>query len=240
MLLQKPVHHFLVFVRRFRVAAQLVVSRAARKERSLGMHARQSSRRHKILVFVSVALELRNLFQFFRAQNAAALRLVRFVPGEAWYHPIVHSDIQIGQHENRSLEALGQVECFGSELKTLVRIAWEQQNVFGIAMRCVGAFQNVALLRAGGHAGGRTHALNIDNHRGYFSVIRQAEQFIHQRNAGTGGGGESPRAIPRSANYHSDSGQLVLGLNDDVVVLSGLGIAAILLAESLECIQHGC
>ena len=184
MLLQKPVHHFLVFIRRFGVAPQLVVPRAARKERSLGMHARQSSRRHKILVFVSVALELRNLFQFFRSQNAATLRLVSFVPGEARHNPIVHSDVQIGQHENWRLETLGQVECFRRELKALVRIAREQQNVFGVAMRRVGAFHNVALLRASGHAGGRTHALNIDNHRRYFSVVRQAEQFVHQRNTG--------------------------------------------------------
>jgi len=66
-LLQKPVDHFLVFIRRFGVPPQLVVPRAARKERSLGMHARQSARRHKILVLVGVALELGNLFEFIRA-----------------------------------------------------------------------------------------------------------------------------------------------------------------------------
>jgi hypothetical protein len=48
---QQPVHHFLVFVRRFGVAAEFVVAGTAREERALRIHARQRARRHVIFVF---------------------------------------------------------------------------------------------------------------------------------------------------------------------------------------------
>ena len=60
-LLQQAVDHFLILVRSFGVAAELVVPGAAREERALGMDARQRSRRDEVLVFGVIALELCDL-----------------------------------------------------------------------------------------------------------------------------------------------------------------------------------
>ena len=103
---------------------------------------------------------------------------------------------------------------FDREFETLGRIRREQQNVFGIAVRGVGAFQHVALLRARRHAGGRADALHIDHHRRNLGVVCQAEQFVHQRDAGTGGGSKSARAVPGRADHHADGRQFVFGLDD--------------------------
>ena len=103
---------------------------------------------------------------------------------------------------------------FDRELEALGRIRREQQDVFGVAVRGVGALQNIALLRARGHAGGRADALHVDDHRRNLGVVGQAQQLVHQRNAGAGGRRERARAVPGRADHHADGGQFVLGLQD--------------------------
>ena len=78
---------------------------------------------------------------------------------------------------------------------------------------------HVALLRARGHAGGRADALHVDQHRGNFGVVGQAQQLVHERDAGAGGGRERARAVPGRADHHADGRQFVLGLQDQKLFL---------------------
>ena len=98
-----------------------------------------------------------------------------------------------------SLQALGEIEGVAREVEALFRIARKQADVFGVAMRGVGAFEDVALLGTRRHAGRRTHALDVEQHGGYFGVVREPQEFVHQRHARAGGGGERTRAIPVGA-----------------------------------------
>ena len=70
------------------------------------------------------------------------------------------------------------------------------------------------LLRARRHAGGRPGALHVEDHRRNFGEIREADELLHQRDAGAGRGGEGARAVPAGADHHADRGQFVLGLHD--------------------------
>jgi hypothetical protein len=75
---------------------------------------------------------------------------------------LVHADVQVGHHEHRRLQAVGQVQRGGGVLEAFVRVFRKQQHVLGVAVRGVGAGQQVGLLRARGHAGGRPAALHVD------------------------------------------------------------------------------
>ena len=74
--------------------------------------------------------------------------------------------------------------------------AREQQDVLGVAVRGVGAGEDVALLRARRHAGRRAGALHVDDHRRDLGVVGQADQLAHQRDAGARRRGERARAVP--------------------------------------------
>ncbi len=63
-------------------------------------------------------------------------------------------------------------------------IGREEQDVLGVAVRGVGALQDVALLGARGHAGGGTDALDVDDDGGDLGVVGEAEQLVHERDAG--------------------------------------------------------
>ena len=98
--------------------------------------------------------------------------------------------------------------------------------MLGVAVRGVGARDQVALLRAGRHAGRRARALHVEHHGRNFGEIGEPEEFLHQRDAGPGGRGERAGAVPGRADHHADRGKLVLGLHDGDPVLLGLGIDA--------------
>ena len=84
------------------------------------------------------------------------------------------------------LQPLGEIEGIAREVEALLRIAREQADVLGVAVRGVRGLQDVALLRARRHAGGRTDALDVEQHRRHLGVVREAQEFVHQRHAGTG------------------------------------------------------
>ena len=62
---------------------------------------------------------------------------------------------------------------------------------------------------------------------GNLGEIGEAEELLHQRDAGAGGRGEGARAVPGGADHHADRGELVLGLDDGVAVLLGCRIDAV-------------
>ena len=77
-------------------------------------------------------------------------------------------------------------------------------------------------------------ALDVEDHRRHFGVVREPEEFVHQRDARTGGGGEGARAVPGGADHHADGGELVFGLDEGEVLRAGLRIDAQLSAEALN------
>ena len=101
-----------------------------------------------------------------------------------------------------------------------LRVFREQQHMLGVAMAGIGADQNVGLLGARRHAGGGPAALHIEDDRGNFREIGQAQKFLHQGDAGAGGGGEGARAVPARADHRADGGDFVLRLDDGEFVLS--------------------
>ena len=109
----------------------------------------------------------------------------------------------------------------------------------GIAMRGVSRHQQIALLGAGWHAGGRSDALHVKDHRWNLGVVRQTNELIHQRQSWTTGRCEGTRTIPRSAHHHTDGGQLIFGLNNGVVAFTGGGVNTQLLTKTLERIHQG-
>ena len=110
----------------------------------------------------------------------------------------------------------------------------KQQHVLGVAVRGIGAGDDVALLRARRHAGRGAGALHVEDHRRNFGEIGEPDELLHQRNAGAGGRGEGARAVPAGADHHADRGELVLGLDDGVFRLLGVRIDAQLGAMARE------
>ena len=154
-LARQPVEHDLVLGRILGVRAVLRVAGAAREIRALGMHARQRAIRNAVAVDVEIAVEFLELVDFFLRQHLAAIGHVVVVPFQIGAHPVVHADVEIRHHHDRRLQPLGQVEGIAREVEALLGIAREQADVLGVAVRGVGRFQDVALLRARRHAGGR-------------------------------------------------------------------------------------
>ena len=121
--------------------------------------------------------------------------------------------------------------------EALVRVGGQEHHVLGVAVRGVGGGQEIRLLRPRRHAGRGAAALDVEDHRRDLGEIGEAEELLHQRDAGTGRGGEGAGAVPCRADHHADRGELVLGLDDRVAVLAGDRIDAVagaVLAEGLR------
>jgi hypothetical protein len=87
---------------------------------------------------------------------------------------MIHADVEIEHDEDRRLQAVGEIESVGREVERLGRVFREQQHVLGVAVRGIGAGDQVALLRARRHAGRRAGALDVEYHRGDFGEVGQA------------------------------------------------------------------
>ena len=148
------------------------------------MHAGQRARRDAVTVHVQIAGKLLHLFQLFGVEHLAAVRAIGVVPRQTPAHPVIHADVQITGHEHRCLKALGKIERAHAEPETLFGISRKEHDVLGIAMRGVRERHEVALLRARRHAGGRAGALHIVEDGGNLRVVRETDEFLHQRNAG--------------------------------------------------------
>ena len=98
--------------------------------------------------------------------------------------------------------------------------------MLGVAVRGIGAGDDVGLLGARRHAGRRPGALHVEDDRGNFGEIGEPEEFLHQRNAGARGRGKGAGAVPAGADHDADRGEFVLGLDDGEFVLLGLRIDA--------------
>ena len=94
------------------------------------------------------------------------------------------------------------------------------------------------LLRARRHAGRGPAALHVEDHRRQLGEIGKADEFLHQRDAGSGRRGEGAGAVPGGADHHADRGELVLGLDDGVALPAGFRIGAEAAAMLRERLGH--
>src|SRR4030095_1994941 len=109
-----------------------------------------------------------------------------------------------------------------------------------VAMRRVCREQNVRLLCSSRHSCRWPCALDVDQNCRDFGKVSQPETLVHQTDTWSARRGECTGAVPGCSHYHSDRSELVLGLNDRVVVLSGLGVDSILRAILRERIDDRC
>ena len=238
-LAQQPFHVVGVIRPAFRIAGVRITRRASREKTAFGgMRARQRAPRNAVAVHVFVATKILARFQFFRSHHLAAVIVACVVPSERFAQALVHANVEIGHHKNRGLQAVCQIERRGRMLKAFVWILREQQHVLGVAMRRVGARDQVGLLGSRGHAGGWSTALHVDDGDRNFSEVRETDELGHQRNAGARRCGEGARAIPASTHHHADGGELVLSLHDGEVVLPRDGVDAERFAVLLKCFWY--
>ena len=77
---QQAVHHFLIFVRNFGIAAEFVVAGAAREERAFAMDAGQRAGRDRAAVLRQIAEELRHRFELFGGEDRPRFGTIGIVP----------------------------------------------------------------------------------------------------------------------------------------------------------------
>ena len=119
---------------------------------------------------------------------------------------MVHADVEVEHDEDRRLQPVGEVERGRAELERLGRILREQQDVLSVAVRSIGREHDIRLLGARRHAGRGAAALHVEDDRRDLGKIGEAEEFLHQRNAGTRGRRERARAVPGSAGDDAERG----------------------------------
>src|SRR5690554_2258029 len=223
----QALHVLLPVVRALGVAGELVVARAAPEPGTAGVGvAGQRAVGDAVAVHVLVTRPTFYLGQLLGVQYLAALH-GRGGVVERLAHPVVHADVQVGQHQNGRLQRVGQVVRLVAELEALLDRGGEEQHVFGVAVPDGVGEADVALASAGGQARAGPHALDVPHHGGHLGVVRQAEELRHERESQTTGGGHRAGTRPARAHHHADGGELVLGLDDAV------GGAAVLRAPQL-------
>ena len=133
-----------------------------------------------VAVDVEIAAEVLSPVEFGRSHDFTAVVSSAVVPGERPAQSVIHADVEIEHDENRRLQSIGEVEGLGSEIKGLGGIFGKQQHVLRVAMRCISARDEVALLGAGRHAGRGPGALHVEDDRRNFGEIGKPEEFLHQ------------------------------------------------------------
>jgi len=106
-----------------------------------------------VAVDVEIAAEILAGVEVGGGHHLAAVVFLAVVPLQRPAQPIVHADLEIEHDEHRRLQTVGQIECLGAELERLGRIFGQQQDVLGVAVRRVGAIEDVRLLGPRRHAG---------------------------------------------------------------------------------------
>ena len=106
-----------------------------------------------VAVDVLVASEILAGFEFFGGHDFAAVILARIVPVEGLAQALVHADVEVGHEEDGRLQPVGEIQRRGAEFEAFVWIFREQQYVLGVAVRGIGATDDIGLLGARGHAG---------------------------------------------------------------------------------------
>ena len=95
-------------------------------------------------------------------------------------HPVIHSHIQIAQHNYRHLHPFSDVEGLPPKLKTFKHRPREEQDVIHITMPGEIGLGDITLGRASRQSRARPHPLNIPNNDRHLGIIGQTHIFRHQ------------------------------------------------------------
>ena len=156
------------------------------------------------------------------------------VPREARAHPVVHPDVEIGHHEHRRLETLGEIECLDGEVKHSPGIRREERDVLRVAVRqrTRSTAGRPAACASACRSTGR--CAECRRRRRDLGVVREPDELAHQRDARARRRRERARARPSRADHHAGGRELVLGLDDAELLLAWSRVDAEALAVLLE------
>ena len=119
--------------------------------------------------------------------------------GEGLGHPVVHAQVEVGEDEDRGLEALGHVEGLDREREALLHRAGQEQDLLGVAVGEERRRDHVALGGAGGEPGGRPDPLHVEDHAGDLGVVAEPGELAHERDSRAARGGHGPCPGPAGA-----------------------------------------
>ena len=131
---EKPIDDLLILCGVLRIGTVLIVPRPTREIRTFRMLARQGPICNTIPILIQVPLEPLHRFKVFSGKHLAPVRLIVHVPLQVRAHPVIHSDIEIGQHHYRRLQAVGKIERRNGHIETFLRVCREQQHMLRIAV----------------------------------------------------------------------------------------------------------
>ena len=136
------------------VARISILGRAAGEIRSaFGMRSGMGPVGNAVAVHVEVAAEVFSRLQQLVGHHLAAIVRAFVVPGQRFAEPVLHADVQVEHDEDWCLQAVGEVERQRGEVERFLGVLRKQEHVLGVPVRCIGARQDIRLLRARRHAG---------------------------------------------------------------------------------------
>ena len=130
---------------------------------------------------------------------------------------------QVGYHDTRALEPVGQVEELRHGVEGVQSIEGSGDQALIVALAGSEHLPQIALLGLGRHAGGRagTHHVDVDD-RDFHHACR-ADGLCHQGEAAAGGGTHGPDAGMCRANDHVGNADLVFDLPNHDAQVAGVG-----------------
>ena len=67
-------------------------------------------------------------------QHLSPIVVLDVVPFERVAQALVHADVEVVEHEDRRLQAVGEIEGLGRHLEALLRILRKEEHVLGVAV----------------------------------------------------------------------------------------------------------
>ena len=125
----------------------------------------------------------------------------------------------VRQHDDGRLQRFGQMHRPLRGQQAVGNRQRRGHDMRRVAVQPVDGDVEVALLRLGGDAGRRPRSHHVDDDERDFRGHGEAEQFDHQRQAGTGRRRQRRHAAIARADDHVDRGQFVLGLHQHAAAL---------------------
>src|SRR5947209_14468450 len=98
------------------------------------MDSREGTRRNVFVAFTDIPIERLNLLELFRRQYPSAVWSICIVPLQFGHYPVVHADVEIRQHHDRSLKVFGQIKGGDRELKALRRVRREKEDMLCVSV----------------------------------------------------------------------------------------------------------
>src|SRR5262249_7547128 len=107
---------------------------------------------------------------------------------EGLAHPVVHAQVEVGEDEDRGLEALGQVEGAPAKLKALLHAGRHETDIARVTMAKIVSHNDVALRHTSRQTSAGSHPLDVPDDAGDLCKVGIASVLRHQRDTRSGRG----------------------------------------------------